>query len=115
MGAPAENNDLRVHLAAPFPLLGMTQLGMRQLRMTPPWHIQDRVDGTPRRRATLDDMEDPGSVLTGQLVPFPPEPEEPETDPSQAASGQVWRFLLEPRWLPWHLFAIVAVWGMLWL
>jgi hypothetical protein len=83
--------------------------------MTPPLHIPDRVDGPPRRRATLDDMEDPGSVLTGPVVPFPPEPDEPETDPSEAASGPVWRFLLEPRWLAWHLFAVVAVWGMLWL
>jgi len=48
--------------------------------------------------------------LTGPVVPFPPEPDEPETDPSEAASGQVWRFLLEPRWLAWHLFAVVAVW-----
>jgi hypothetical protein len=60
-------------------------------------------------------MEDPGSVLTGPVVPFPPEPDEPETDPSEAASGPVWRFLFEPRWLAWHLFAVVAVGGMLWL
>jgi hypothetical protein len=83
--------------------------------MTPPLHIPDRVDGPPRRRATLDDMEDPGSVLTGPVVPFPPEPDAPETDPSEAASGPVWRFLFEPRWLAWHLFAVVAVAGMLWL
>ena len=60
-------------------------------------------------------MEDPGSVLTGPVVPFPPQPDEPETDPSEAVSGPVWRFLFEPRWLAWHLFAVVAVWGMLWL
>jgi hypothetical protein len=83
--------------------------------MTPRSHIPDRVDGPPRRRATLDDMEDPGSVLTGPVVPFPPEPDEPETDPSEAVSGPVWRFLFEPRWLAWHLFAVVAVCGMLWL
>jgi len=26
-----------------------------------------------------------------------------------------WRFLLSPRWLAWHAFAVAAVWGMLWL
>ena len=26
-----------------------------------------------------------------------------------------WRFLITPRWLAWHLFAVLAFWGMLWL
>src|SRR5215469_2877891 len=26
-----------------------------------------------------------------------------------------WRILLTPRWLSWHLFAVVAVAGMIWL
>lgn len=26
-----------------------------------------------------------------------------------------WRFLITPRWLAWHAFAILAAWGMLWL
>jgi hypothetical protein len=26
-----------------------------------------------------------------------------------------WRFVIEPRWIAWHLFAVVAVIGMLWL
>ena len=26
-----------------------------------------------------------------------------------------WRFLISPRWLAWHAFAVVAAWGMLWL
>jgi hypothetical protein len=26
-----------------------------------------------------------------------------------------WRVLVTPRWLAWHLFAVVALWGMLWL
>jgi hypothetical protein len=29
--------------------------------------------------------------------------------------GAVWRFLVSPRWLGWHLFAVVAFWGMCWL
>ena len=31
------------------------------------------------------------------------------------APGPVWRFLLQPRWLGWHLFMVVSFWGMLWL
>jgi len=27
----------------------------------------------------------------------------------------VWRFLIQPRWLGWHVLMVVAVWGMLWL
>jgi hypothetical protein len=26
-----------------------------------------------------------------------------------------WRFLVRPRWLAWHAFAVAAAWGMLWL
>jgi hypothetical protein len=26
-----------------------------------------------------------------------------------------WRFLVSPRWLAWHAFAVMAAWGMLWL
>jgi len=26
-----------------------------------------------------------------------------------------WHFLVSPRWLAWHAFAVVAAWGMLWL
>src|SRR5215469_675225 len=26
-----------------------------------------------------------------------------------------WLFLLSPRWLAWHAFAVAAAWGMLWL
>jgi len=31
------------------------------------------------------------------------------------SSGPVWRFLITPRWLGWHLFMVVSFWGMLWL
>jgi len=44
MGAPAENNDLRVHPAAPFPLNRKTQR-----RMTQQWHIDDRDRRAPRQ------------------------------------------------------------------
>jgi len=27
----------------------------------------------------------------------------------------VWRFLITPRWLGWHLLMVVCFWGMLWL
>jgi hypothetical protein len=32
-----------------------------------------------------------------------------------AAPGRVWRFLITPRWLGWHVLMVVAFWGMLWL
>jgi hypothetical protein len=32
-----------------------------------------------------------------------------------APSGPAWRFLVEPRWLAWHLLMVVSFWGMLWL
>jgi hypothetical protein len=38
-----------------------------------------------------------------------------DADPPHAVSSLLWRFLIEPRWLGWHLFVVVAFWGMLWL
>jgi hypothetical protein len=32
-----------------------------------------------------------------------------------AGSAPRWRFLISPRWLAWHAFAVVAFWGMCWL
>jgi len=34
---------------------------------------------------------------------------------SDAPPAPSWRTVLAPRWLSWHLFAIVAVAGMIWL
>jgi hypothetical protein len=34
---------------------------------------------------------------------------------SAAPAGPVWRFLIKPRWLGWHLLMVVSFWGMLWL
>jgi hypothetical protein len=31
------------------------------------------------------------------------------------AGWATWRFLVAPRWLAWHAFAVVAFWGMFWL
>ena len=62
------------------------------------------------------------AYLTGQVVPKASGSDQsgfdtPETDDdaSRAPSGPVWRFLVEPRWLGWHLFVFAAFWGMLWL
>ena len=30
-------------------------------------------------------------------------------------AAPVWRFLITPRWLGWHLLMVVSCWGMLWL
>jgi len=34
---------------------------------------------------------------------------------SSALATPRWRILLTPRWIGWHLFAVVAVTGMIWL
>ncbi len=57
-------------------------------------------------------METPGSAPSPEAAPVPPAPDAAETDAPQVPPGPVWRFLVEPRWLGWHLFAVVAVWGM---
>jgi hypothetical protein len=73
-------------------------------------------------RDTLDGMETPGSAPSAQAVPDTavpdtagPGPDATGTNAPPAASGPVWRFLVEPRWLGWLLFVVVAIWGMLWL
>jgi hypothetical protein len=38
----------------------------------------------------------------------------PGAAPSPAGLAR-WRFVLAPRWLAWHAFAVLAVIGMLWL
>jgi hypothetical protein len=30
-------------------------------------------------------------------------------------SAPVWRFLIAPRWVGWHVLMVVSFWGMLWL
>ena len=32
-----------------------------------------------------------------------------------ATAPPVWRFLIAPRWLLWHLLMVASFWGMLWL
>src|SRR5581483_7346478 len=34
---------------------------------------------------------------------------------SPASAPPVWRFLVAPRWLLWHLIMVGSCWGMLWL
>jgi hypothetical protein len=34
---------------------------------------------------------------------------------SSAQPRPRWWFLITPRWLAWHAFAVLAAWGMLWL
>ncbi len=35
--------------------------------------------------------------------------------PVTAAEAPVWRFLLRPRWISWHLLMVACFWGMLWM
>src|SRR5689334_3915356 len=74
-------------------------------------------DSTPPTEAGAE------TYLTGEVVPKSsgsdqsafdaPGPDEDEA--SEAASGRVWPFLFEPRWIAWHLFVAAAFCGMLWL
>jgi hypothetical protein len=80
--------------------------------MTQPWHICPGAAISPLAgRDTLNGMETPGSAPSAPAVPGGSRPDVP----GQAASGPVWRFLIQPRWLGWHLFVVLAFWGMLWL
>jgi len=38
-----------------------------------------------------------------------------ESAPPEGQAAPVWRFLVTPRWLSWHLLMVVSFWGMLWL
>src|SRR6202044_3674448 len=95
-------------------------------------HPRRHGDQPLARRDTLNGMETPGSATsapgmpeTGTLEATPlqadtpgagtPETGTPETGTVDAASGPVWRFLIAPRWLGWHLLVVLAFWGMLWL
>ena len=35
--------------------------------------------------------------------------------PAPQGTAPVWRFLITPRWLGWHVLMVAACWGMLWL
>lgn len=59
--------------------------------------------------------------ITGRLVPDASpgtdlaEPDVSEVEGDPQAPGRVWPFLFKPRWIAWHLFVGLAVFGMLWL
>jgi hypothetical protein len=55
-------------------------------------------------------MEDAGSAEVRAQPPVPAGPGGQAGRP-----GPVWRFLLQPRWLGWHVLMVVCFWGMLWL
>jgi hypothetical protein len=61
-----------------------------------------------RRRRYPHGMENAGSPADAG-APSPAPAEGPER------AGPVWRFLVRPRWLGWHLLMVVSFFGMLWL
>jgi hypothetical protein len=80
--------------------------------MTARWHISCRAISALAGRDTLDGMETPGSAPSPQAAP---DTTAPAADTSREVPGPVWRFLVEPRWLGWLAFTVLAIWGMLWL
>jgi len=65
----------------------------------------------PHDSDTLMGMETPaGSTDSAGATP-----EAASGSAGTASSGPAWRFVLEPKWLGWHAFAVVAFCGMLWL
>ena len=50
-------------------------------------------------------MENAGSAHAAAEAPAP----------ASVPDGPVWRFLIQPRWLGWHVLMVVSFWGMLWL
>jgi hypothetical protein len=42
-------------------------------------------------------------------------PAGPAETAASERSGPVWRFLIQPPWLAWHLLMVVSFWGMGWL
>jgi hypothetical protein len=58
------------------------------------------------------------AAQTGPAAPAGPVGS-PQADTGEIAAperpGPVWRFLIQPRWLAWHLLMVVSFWGMLWL
>ena len=61
----------------------------------------------------MDNTAQPGPAASAGPV-GPPQASTGETAASEHP-GPVWRFLIQPRWLGWHLLMVVSFWGMLWL
>jgi hypothetical protein len=69
-------------------------------------HRRPAAITAPRERDTLNGVGNPGSAPAeghGGVVP------------PGASSAPVWRFLIKPRWIGWHVLMVVSFWGMLWL
>jgi hypothetical protein len=60
-------------------------------------------------------MEAAGMEAAGPAVAGPEVPGTGTAGTEKAGSAPRWRFLISPRWLAWHAFAVVAFWGMCWL
>lgn len=71
----------------------------------PPCTARRSLSELSGNRDSLNGMETPGSGPT----------EAAAADATPAPDAPVWRFLISPRWLAWHLTVVLAFWGMLWM
>ena len=67
-----------------------------------------------RRRRYPGGMDNAGSPADA-AAPSPAPGEGSEGAEGAEGAGPVWRFLVRPRWLGWHLLMVVSFFGMAWL
>src|SRR5205809_83312 len=84
------------------------------LRMSSAWHTERGVAarggqaGTQTHAGIIHGRRYPGGMENAGRA-------NTAATEAPAADGPVWHFLLQPRWLGWHLLMVVSFWGMLWL
>ena len=63
-------------------------------------------------RRPMRELSTAGATLMAWKTRVRPTPPRPHR---RRWTVPVWRFLVRPRWLGWHLLMVVSFWGMLWL
>src|SRR6516164_9538617 len=109
-----------IWLCVPLPLPCTPMI--TYLRMSSAWHMQAGPGarggfGGDSRWGQAGAQTHAG-IIHGRRYPHGMEhagPPSAAATEAPAPDGPVWRFLLRPRWLGWHLLMVVSFWGMLWL